>query len=130
MCLRLDGDAAEGTDAVWVFRTDSATPESLSPEKLAELTPEYIQGCMNIIGFTLSPDGRYAAVLADKYPDIVSLLIVRLEDMAALTAEAALLEQVSPRDVLRYRDLYLMSWSENGLLVAVSDGMLFQVKAE
>ena len=75
---------------------------------------------MVICGVTLSPDGRYAAVLCAGTEDpaqSVALVVIRLSDMKALPAEAELLKLVTGREVRRYTGRYFMEWTEAGLVV-------------
>ena len=130
-------DPERGTDTIWVVRDNPLRLEawtSAELRKMVEAEPEEyqqaIQEYMRIFEVVLSPDGRYAAALTgNQYSNKSALLIIRLEDMATLPGEAALLEQLSFRDVNLYatRNQYLLNWSEAGLLV-VPGSMMFQVQ--
>ncbi len=132
-------DPEQGMDTVWVIRdnplrleawtsAELRTMAGAEPEELQKTIREY----MRIFDAVLSPDGRYAAVLTgNQYSNKAALLIIRLEDMAALPGEAALLELLSYRDINRYATMnqYLLNWSEAGLLV-VPGSMMFQIHTD
>lgn len=78
----------------------------------------------------LSPDGRYAAVLAGaRGSSQAALLIVRLEDKTCLKAEGILLNgdpETGPR--MRYsRGLPILNWTEAGLLVNDGSSRLWRI---
>ncbi len=129
-------DPEKGTDAIWVIRDNPLRLEAWTSAELrnmVEADPEElrtaVQEYMRIFDVVLSPDGRYAAILTgNQFSNTAALLIVRLEDMAALSGEAALLEQLTFRDINQYarNNQCLLNWSEAGLLV-VPGSMMFQI---
>ncbi len=118
-----DSDPARGLNAAWALNWDDGVmdpldltkldPENsvLDEEDLSELLAVYAV----LLDVKLSPDGRYAAMLAVKGND-AQVYIARLEDMALLPAgdiEVATSVLVGAAN----GGAPLLSWSEAGLLV-------------
>ena len=123
------GEAGDETDTAWLIRSDSLAVETVSSAALMDLcisvdSDEYRalrSRYMILRTVTMSPDGKYAAVLAD-YPDgeksEAVLLLIRLADMKTLPVENELLKQDSAVSYLRHYGSYLsVKWTDAGLLV-------------
>ena len=129
--MHLRADEPAQADTLWVIRSDTLEPEAVTSEMLdsypvhREIDDSYSfseehSRYMTICGITLSPDGRYAAVLCAGTEDLaqsVALVVIRLSDMKALPAEAEVLKLITGREVRRYTGRYFMEWTEAGLMV-------------
>lgn len=135
--LRPEDSLTEGLDTLWMICAQTMQPEAFSKEQLNKYFASDFdrywadKDYLFIIDVKLSPEGRYAAVLAGAvrgrlHDDISTLLIVRLSDMKALPAEGI--------DVGKYisiaaaRDRYLLNLSDEGILY-LREG-LFQVSPQ
>lgn len=127
--LRASGDLSDGADAVWVLSADTRQFEAVEASQLPDDEAgwtDFKQQHMQILDVKLSPEGRYAAVLAAGNGE-AALLIARLEDMVVLPAEG-----VDPGDFQSLamradKGMPYMEWSEAGLLTM--SGGLWQPKA-
>ncbi len=123
------GRPADEADTAWAMRSDSLSLEKYSSDMLKDyqrktyeeflpLHEQYMTLYMNLCSFVLSPDGRYAAVLAvDPKGERAALAVIRLADMKSLPAEASILGQVSGADIKGQGSRIRMTWTDAGLLV-------------
>ena len=92
---------------------------------------QFVERHMQILDVRLSPNGRYAAVLAmmnGARHGETALLMVRLEDMAALPARGVDLGKTDRWVIGAGTGIHMMSWSEAGLLLSTSG--LWQLRAQ
>ena len=118
-----DGDPAKGLNAAWALNWDDGVMDPLDLTKLdpknsvldEEDLSELLAPYAVLLDVKLSPDGRYAAMLAVKGND-AQVYIARLEDMALLPAgNVEVATSVLAGSV--NGGVPLLSWSEAGLLV-------------
>ena len=125
---------SEGADIVWVLPAGARRFEALDaahmPETQKDWVMDFVDRHMQILDVRLSPNGRYAAVLAmmnGAQHGETALLIVRLEDMAVLPAQGVDLGKTDRWVVDAGTGIHMMSWSEAGLLLSTSG--LWQLEA-
>ncbi len=115
----------EALNTVWAISAETRRPEALSLEDIAVLASSSDKAAVEALSvkylpigdMALSPDGRYAAVLAGKAADPF-LLVVRLEDMAAVMVEGV---PLSDQAMIQLNGIRGIWWSEAGLLVRDGD---------
>ncbi len=120
------GEPGDEANTAWLIRSDSLAVEAVPSAGLKDLhmsvdSDEYRalrSRYMSLRCVAMSPDGKYAAVLAD-YPDSKNeavLLLIRLEDMKTLPVESELLKEAGDY-VRRYGNQLSVKWTDEGLLV-------------
>ena len=133
--LRPEDSLNEGMDTMWMICAQTMQPEAFSKEQLSEYYASDFdryqsdKDYLYIIDVKLSPEGRYAAVIAGApqgrlHDEIAVMLIIRLSDMKAL--EAKKIDVGKLNSVTMPRNQYLLNLSDQGILYTHSG--LFQVK--
>ncbi|MCR4622822.1 MAG: hypothetical protein K5663_12155 [Clostridiales bacterium] len=131
--FRPEESLSERTDVLWMICAQTLQPESFSKEKLAEYYASEFdrywadKDYLFIYDIKLSPEGRYAAVIAGSpegrlHDQITVMLIIRLSDLKTLVAGGIDVGNVSSLAVRRNK--YLLNLSDEGVL-CMSDGGLY-----
>ena len=133
--LRPEDGLSEGMDTLWMICAQTLQPEAFSKEQLSEYYASDFdrywsdKDYLYIVDVKLSPEGRYAAVIAGApqgrlHDEIAVMLIIRLSDMKALEAKKIDIGKLN--SVIMPRNQYLLNLSDQGILYTHSG--LFQVK--
>ena len=122
-CVRVSDSLTDGADIAWFFPLEGDGLASMDHGQINEMRlmdSEAIKSVgyfKSIIGMCLSPDGRYAAIIAGTFSTGLGLYVVRLEDMAVLRAQGFEAEDADRLIFDASSNRYMMNWSEAGLLV-------------
>lgn len=127
--MRPDDSLADGMDTVWMISCNTLTAEAYDINQIREITIsgralfDFIEQHMAIADMKLSPDGRYAAVLAVKRDNMhntinAQVLIIQLEDMKTLPAKNIDIDENTAGSLLLSlnKSIPCLDWSEAGLL--------------
>ena len=133
--LRAADGFSEWAETLWVLSADTLQFEALDaaqlPETPKEWATQFVDRHMQILDARLSPNGRYAAVLAmmngARHGETM-LLMVRLEDMAVLPVQGVNLGKTDRWVMGAGTGIHMMSWSEAGLLLSTSG--LWQLRTQ
>ena len=134
--LRLcpENSLSEGAETLWMISAQTMQPEPFSEEQLKEYYASDFdrywsdKDYLFIFDVKLSPEGRYAAVIAGApkgrlHDDMIVMLIIRLSDMKALTVEGIDIGKYN--SIAIARNQYLLNLSDAGILYMHAG--LFQV---
>ena len=130
--FRPEESLSDRTKILWMICAQTLQPESFSKEKLAEYYASEFdrywadKDYLFIYDIKLSPEGRYAAVIAGSpegrlHDQITVMLIIRLSDLKTLIAGGIDVGNVSSLAVRRNK--YLLNLSNEGVLCMSAGGL-------
>ncbi len=130
--VQMDGDFAAEKDTLWVLPSQTRQLEPVTGAQALEANLAWAESAeKGVLGYSgnyliiyqvkISPDGRYAILLAEDMNGDVTALLTRLSDMKSIPVESPELCSGSDLSHTVTYGRHLLDWTEAGILITTPE---------